>query len=53
MIGVTKATISRWEAGERFPDRDLWTRIKERTGLGPDELAAWRKGAAGASSEAA
>lgn len=41
MLGVSKATISRWEAGERFPDRDSWPLLKEITGLGSDELAAW------------
>jgi transcriptional regulator with XRE-family HTH domain len=38
-LGVDKGTVSRWESGQRFPDRDLWPRIRELTGLGPDELA--------------
>jgi transcriptional regulator with XRE-family HTH domain len=48
MLGVTKATISRWESGERFPDREFWPRIKETTGIGIEELAApsTEKGAA-------
>jgi len=40
MLGVTKATVSRWETGERFPDRELWPVIREVTGISADELAA-------------
>lgn len=39
MLGVTKTSISRWEAGERFPERELWPRIKEVTGVEPNDLA--------------
>lgn len=46
LLGVTKATISRWESGERFPERELWARIKETTGIGAEELAEWTAPAA-------
>lgn len=38
-LDVTRATISRWEKGERFPERDLWARIKEVTGLSASDLS--------------
>lgn len=38
-LGVDKGTVSRWESGERFPDRALWPRIKEVTGLSGGDLA--------------
>jgi transcriptional regulator with XRE-family HTH domain len=41
LLGVTKATISRWESGERFPDREHWPLIREVTGIGTDELSEW------------
>lgn len=38
LLGVTKATISRWETGERAPRRsDIW-RIASKTGLTPVDL---------------
>ncbi len=39
LIGVDKGTISRWESGDRFPGREFWTRIREITGLGVDDLS--------------
>jgi len=42
LFGVTKATVSRWESGERFPDREFWPVIKETTGIATDELAEWK-----------
>lgn len=39
LLGVTKAAISRWETGERFPERDLWSKIREITGVGIEELS--------------
>lgn len=38
-LGVTKATVCRWERGERFPDRQFWSRIRDVTGLGPEALS--------------
>jgi len=38
-LGVTKTTISRWESGARFPDRELWARIHDRIGLSPNDIA--------------
>ncbi len=38
-LKVTRATVSRWEAGERFPEREHWPVIKKITGVGPDDLA--------------
>lgn len=39
-LGVSPAAVSRWEAGERFPDRELWPRIRAVTGLGVEDLNA-------------
>lgn len=36
-LGVSKAAVSRWEAG-RLPDRSMWPIIRERTGIRPEEL---------------
>lgn len=38
-LGVTRATVSRWESGERFPERDLWPVIHQITGVSADDLA--------------
>lgn len=40
LLGVTKATVSRWETGERFPEREFWPAIREITGVTADDLAA-------------
>jgi transcriptional regulator with XRE-family HTH domain len=37
-LGVSKATISRWESGERRPDQSLVSSISEKTGISPAEL---------------
>ena len=42
LIKVTKATVSRWENGERFPERELWPVIKDVTGIGAEEFAEWK-----------
>ena len=37
LIGVRRATVTRWEDG-RTPDKKLWPKIHEVTGLRPSEL---------------
>lgn len=32
MMGVTVATISRWETGGRVPESKYWARLKQITG---------------------
>lgn len=49
LLGVTKSTVSRWEAGVRRVDKELLPIISEKTGISvadlrPD-LAALLKGA--------
>ena len=39
LLGVSREAIWRWEMGKRFPDRKLWPRIAEVTGITPAELA--------------
>lgn len=39
LLGVNRGTIIRWEAGERFPDREYWPRIQQITGVTAAELA--------------
>ncbi len=41
-LGVKRVTVCRWETGERFPERDLWPRIRAVTGLGVDDLHSGR-----------
>lgn len=38
MLGVTKATISRWESGLREPRSTVRVKITELTGITPAEL---------------
>lgn len=38
-IGVSRAAVSRWEAGKRRPDKRLIPLIAELTGVSPLELA--------------
>lgn len=38
-LGVTKAAVSRWETGERFPERQFWQRIHEVTGISLKQLS--------------
>jgi transcriptional regulator with XRE-family HTH domain len=44
--GLRRATISRWESGERFPDRKLWPRIEAVTGVTPEQLSGALRAAA-------
>jgi transcriptional regulator with XRE-family HTH domain len=37
-MGITKATVSRWEAGKRRPDRKYVPMLAEITGVTPLEL---------------
>lgn len=37
-LGVTKASVSRWETGERKPEVDLLSVIEEKTGIAPKIL---------------
>ncbi len=37
-LGVTGATVLRWESGERLPRRGQWALIKLRTGIEPGEF---------------
>lgn len=32
IMGVTSATISRWETGERVPESKYWAKLKQVTG---------------------
>lgn len=38
-LKVSASTLSRWEAGDRFPERRWWPRLREVTGLGPEDFA--------------
>lgn len=38
MLGVTKATISRWESGARKVDAEKLPEVSERTGIPPHNL---------------
>jgi transcriptional regulator with XRE-family HTH domain len=38
LLGVSKASITRWENGRRKPDRAALIRIKNKTGIEPREL---------------
>jgi transcriptional regulator with XRE-family HTH domain len=38
LLGVTVATVSRWETGDRLPDPDKLPLIEEKTGLAPAQL---------------
>jgi len=38
ILGVTRSTVCRWEAGLRKPDEDLLSTIAEKTGIDPGEL---------------
>jgi len=42
MLGVSKATVSRWEAG-RFPEQSLWPVIKDKTGIRAEDLARFKE----------
>jgi transcriptional regulator with XRE-family HTH domain len=37
-LGVQRVTVWRWERGDRFPERELWPKIRALTGLGIDDL---------------
>lgn len=36
-LGVNRVTLWRWEKG-RLPERDMWTKIEEETGVTPEML---------------
>ena len=38
LLGVSKASVSRWEAGIRRIDEELLPRVVEKTGIAPSEL---------------
>jgi len=38
LLGVSRATVCRWESGMRKPNEDLLQTITERTGIDPGEL---------------
>jgi DNA-binding transcriptional regulator YiaG len=38
LLGVSRATVHRWETGERKPSRDKLPVIKEKTGIGPGAI---------------
>lgn len=38
MMGVSRAAVSRWEAGKRRPDKQYVPRLAELTGVSPLEL---------------
>lgn len=38
LLGVSKAAVSRWEAGERKPEETILPTITERTGIPAREL---------------
>jgi transcriptional regulator with XRE-family HTH domain len=38
LLGVTKAAISRWEAGERQPGKEIIPTITEKTGIPASKL---------------
>jgi transcriptional regulator with XRE-family HTH domain len=46
LLGVTKATISRWESGLRAPRRRDIPQLAAKTGLTPSELLGFTKEAA-------
>lgn len=37
-LGVSKASVSRWETGERKPEQELVPVISRKTGIPPEEL---------------
>lgn len=37
-LGVKRTTVWRWERGDRFPERELWPKIRDLTGLSIDDL---------------
>lgn len=43
-LGVSKATVSRWEYG-RLPEQKLWPVIKAETGVKAEDLARFAAGA--------
>lgn len=38
LLGVSKASVSRWETGERKPEQALVPRISAKTGIHPAKL---------------
>lgn len=38
LLGVSRASVCRWESGERMPDEDLLPTISEKTGIAPGDL---------------
>lgn len=38
LVGVSRASWSRWEAGHRKPGREKIPQVSERTGIHPKEL---------------
>lgn len=46
LLGVEAMTVSRWENGSALPRPKLWPKIKDVTGVTPEQLAASRAGAA-------
>jgi len=38
LLGVSRATVHRWETGERKPSRDKLPVIKEKTGIVPGAI---------------
>ena len=38
LLGVSRATIHRWETGERGPSRNNLSVIKEKTGIDPGAI---------------
>jgi transcriptional regulator with XRE-family HTH domain len=42
LLGVEAMTVSRWENGSSLPRTKLWPKIREVTGVTPEQLAASR-----------
>jgi transcriptional regulator with XRE-family HTH domain len=38
LLGVSKASVSRWESGARKVDQELLPKVSDRTGISPSEL---------------
>lgn len=38
LLGVSPASVTRWENGKRQPDKEMLPLIAERTGITPTEL---------------
>lgn len=43
LLETTRASITRYEEKGRVPDKSLWPRIRERTGIKPSQLGDFEK----------